>query len=229
MMPPTPTYSDEDIYATWHRPLLEDIFGHEMDLHYDLYEKTHAHRREHNGGQDQGPCVAWPSPPYRAPIWRIVTEVIGATRYLEVGTALGYCAALIVDAGGPDCQVDTIESDPLHADIAEAELSRRGLGDRVNVIRGDEADVLASLTEPYDVIFLDGESSDVTEHVGRLLRPGGAAPAIKGRLQQPLMRILEDARVTLQTGDQPRALTLSRARESYRRAVIAALEDSSGT
>ena len=112
-----------------------------------------------------------------------------------------------MDAGGPDCQADTIESDPLHADIAEAELSRRGLGDRVNVIRGEEADVLASLTEPYDVIFLDGESSDITEHVGRLLRPGGPAPAIKGRLQQPLMRILEDARATLQTGDQPRALS----------------------
>jgi predicted O-methyltransferase YrrM len=116
----------------------------------------------------------------------------------------------------------------LHADIAEAELSRRGLGDKVNVIRGDEADVLASLTGPYDVVFLDGGGSDVTLHVGRLLRPGGAAPEIKGRLQQPLMRILEDARATLQAGDQPRALTLSRARESYRRAVMAALEDSSG-
>jgi hypothetical protein len=43
------------------------------------------------------------------------------------------------------------------------------------------------------------------------------------------MRILEDARASLGAGEQPRALTLSRARESYRRAVIVALEDSSGT
>lgn len=109
------------------------MFGHEMDLHYDLYEQTHSHRREHNGGQDQGPCGAWPSPPYRAPTWRIVAEITGTTRFLEVGTALGYCSALMADAGGPNCLVDTIESDPSHADIAEAELVRREFGDRVQV------------------------------------------------------------------------------------------------
>jgi len=223
-----PAFSNEEVYAAWHRPLLEDMFGHEMELHYDLYEQTHSHRREHNGGQDQGPCVAWPSPPYRAPIWRIVADVVGAKRFLEAGTALGYCAALMADAGGPGCRVDTIESDPLHADIAEAELSRRGLGDRVNVIRGDEADVLASLNEPYNVVFLDGGGSDVARHVARLLGPGGAAPEIKGRLQQPLMKILVDARASLEAGDQAQALVLPGARESYRRAVIAALEDSSG-
>jgi protein-L-isoaspartate O-methyltransferase len=226
---PSPAYYNEEVYAAWRRPLLEDMFGDEMDLHYDLYEQTHSHRREHNGGQDQGPCIAWPSPPYRAPTWRIVAEVTEATKFLEVGTALGYCAALMADAGGPNCRVDTIESYTSHADIAEAELTRRGLGDRVQVLRGDEADVLASLTGPYDVVFLDGGRSDVRHQVDRLLRPGGAAPEIKGRLQQPLMRILEDGRASIEAGEQPRAQMLSWARESYRRAVIAALEDSSGT
>jgi protein-L-isoaspartate O-methyltransferase len=135
----------------------------------------------------------------------------------------------MADAGGPNCLVDTIESDPSHADIAEAELVRRGFGDRVQVLRGDQADLLASLTGPYDVVFLDGVGSDVRQHVDRLLRHGGAAPDIKGRLQQPLMRILENARASLEAGEQPRALTLSRAKEFYRRAVITALADSSGT
>jgi protein-L-isoaspartate O-methyltransferase len=180
-------------------------------------------------GQDQGSCTAWPSPPYRAPIWQIVADVTGAKKFLEVGTALGYTAALMADAGGPNCQIDTIESDPSHADIAEAELSRRGLGDRVKVLRGDEADVLASLTGPYDVVFLDGKGSDAHHLVDRILRPGGAPPDIKGRLQRPLMTILEDARAPIVAGEQPRAQTLSRARESYRRAVIAALSDFSGT
>ena len=226
MTTPPPVYSDEETYATWHRPLLEKLFGHEMDLHYGMYELTHSHRREHNGGQDEGPCTAWPSPPYRAPIWRIVTDAIGATRFLEVGTALGYCTALMADAGGPGCQVDTIENDSLHADIAEAELSKRGLGDRVRVLRGNAADVMANLAGPYDVVFLDG-GADVPQHVERLLRPGGAQPEIKGRLQEPLMLILRELGASLEAGEQPEALALSHARESYRREVLAALENSS--
>ena len=218
-------YANEQIYAEWHYPLLEKLFGHEIDLHHDLYELTHAHRLEHNGGKDDGPCIAWPSPPYRAPVWRIVANAIGATRFLEVGTGLGYTVALMADAGGPRCRVDTIESDPLHAEIAQAALSKRGLARRVRVLLGDAKDVMASLAGPYDVVFLDGDV-DVLEPVDRLLRPGGARPEIKGLLREPLISILGELRASLDRGD-PQAPALSRARESYRRAVIAAIEESS--
>ena len=215
----------EHIYAGWHRPLLEELFGHKMDLRDDLYELTHAHRVEHNGGADDGPCIAWPSPPYRAPVWRIVADAIGATRFLEVGTGLGYTAALMADAGGAGCRVDTIENDPLHAEIAEAELHKRGLGRGVRVLLGDAADVMTDLTGPYDVIFLDGDV-DVLEHVDRLLRPGGARPEIKGLLQEPLLSVLGELRASLDSGE-PEAPALALARESYRGAVIAALGESS--
>ena len=224
MTPQPAEYSDEDVYAAWHRPLLEKLFSQKIDLHFNLYELTHSHRREHNGDQDEGPCDAYPSPPYRAPIWGIVADIIGAKRFLEVGTALGYCTALMADAGGPDCQVDTIESDSLHADIAEAELSKLGLADRVRVLRGDAADVLASLTRPYDVVFLDG-GMDVSRHAERLLNPTGARPEIKSRLEEPLMQILGGLRVSIRAEEQPEALILSHARDSYRDAVNAALED----
>ncbi len=221
----SPGYANEHIYAAWHRPLLEKLFGHEMELHYDLYELTHGHRLEHSGGKDDGPCIAWPIPPYRAPIWRIVANAIGATRFLEIGTGLGYCTALMADAGGPYCRVDTIENDSLHATIAEAELSKRGLARRVRVLLGDASDVMARLSGPYDVVLPDGDV-DVLEHVDRLLRPGGARPEIKGCLRKPLIPVLRELRVSLDRGE-PQAPALSHARESYRHAVIAALEDSS--
>ena len=141
-----------------------------LDLHHDLYHLTHVHRIEHNGGSNEGPCVAWPSPPYRAPVWRLIADKIGATRFLETGTALGYTAALMADAGGPACRVDTIENDPIHADIAEKELARWGLLDRVRVLRGDAGDVLLSLREPYDVVFSDGGGGNIDEHLERLTR-----------------------------------------------------------
>ncbi len=146
--------SNRQIYAQWHVPLLQRLFGDTVDLHIDLYERTHFHRREHNAGEDDGPCTAWPSPPYRAPVWQILAERIGAKRFLEVGTGLGYTAALMAEAGGPESHVDTIEIDPVHADLAEAELGKRGLSPRVRILRGDARDTLQTLDEPYGCCLL---------------------------------------------------------------------------
>ncbi len=85
--------SDGQTYAEWHVPLMQRLFGDWLDLQLDLYERTHFHRREHNGGEDDGACTARPSPPYRTPVWKILTEPTGATRFLEVGAGLGYTAS----------------------------------------------------------------------------------------------------------------------------------------
>ena len=216
--------SNRDIYADWHLPLLNRLFADKLDLHHDLYHLTDAHRIEHNGGSNEGPCIAWPSPPYRAPVWRLIADKRRATRFLEIGTALGYTATLMADAGGPGCRVDTIENDPIHADIAEKELARRGLLDRVRVLRGDAGDVLLSLREPYDVVFSDGGGGDIDEHLERLTRPGGVPAAIKGRIREPLMDVLVRLRESLALGDEADAAALSGAREAYDATVSAALK-----
>jgi protein-L-isoaspartate O-methyltransferase len=149
-------------------------------------------------------------------VWRIVTEAIGAKRFLEVGTA-----AL------RRCRVDTIENDAIHADMAEAELAKRGLLGSVRVLRGDALDVLSGLAGPYDVVFLDGGGGDFSQHVDRLLRPGGAPPEVKGRLREPLLRVLTELKTSHDAREQPEPVALSLVRESYRDAVVAALQESS--
>ncbi|MGH2404435.1 MAG: O-methyltransferase [bacterium] len=99
-----------------------------------------------------------------------------AHRFLEVGCGLGYTAALMADAGGRGADVDTIESVPEHADLAEAEFSRRGLADRIRVLRGEAREILPTLAGPYDVIFLDAswrEYPQFLPHLTRLIRAGG--------------------------------------------------------
>ena len=204
--------SNRQIYAHWHVPPLERLFGDTLDFHWDLYELTHLHRRGHNSGKDDGHCTAWPSPPYRAPVWQIIAERIGAKRFLEVGTGLGYTAALMADAGGPDSRVDTIEIDPVHADLAEAELSKRGVSDRVRILRGDATEILQTLDEPYDAVFSDGGQSDISHELRRLTRPGGAGAGIKSRLREPLIGALTDLRASLANKTEPELEALSRAR-----------------
>ena len=214
---------DRRVYADWHLHLLDRLFGDRIDLHHELYQLTHIHRRRHNGGRDDGPCTAWPSPPSRAPVWHLIVEATGARRFLEIGTGLGYTAALMAEAAGPGAHVDTIEIDAEHADQAVAQLHRIGVLGSVRVLRGNAFAILPTLTEPYDVVFADGGQEDISRHLDRLTRPGGVPADVKDLLRDPLIEVLADLRAALARGGESDALVISEARDAYRRIVSGAL------
>ena len=211
------------LYADWHLPLLDRLFADQIDLHHDLYELTHAHRIEHNGGEDEGPCSAWPSPPSRAPIWSLIVQMKNARRFLEVGTGVGYTAALMASAGGPDCRVDTIEIDAAHVALAKTALKRKRLASRVNIIQGHASEVLAKLSEPYEVVFEDGGGDDLSEHLRRLIRRGGVGPEIKGRVRLPLISVLERLNDGLARGVRSEEFLFAEARAAYDNVLADAL------
>jgi len=99
-----------------------------------------------------------------------LTALARARRFLEVGCGLGYTAALMASAGGPRSHVDTIEDDPLHADLAERAFARKGLSSRIRVHRGTGRSVLPTLRGPYDVIFLDSDWREYPRYIQHLIR-----------------------------------------------------------
>ena len=219
---------DRRVYADWHLPLLSKLFGDRIELRHELYRLTHTHRRQHNGGSDDGRCVAWPSPPARAPIWHLIVEMTGARRFLEIGTAMGYATALMAEAAGPEAQVDTIENDLEHADEATAKLDKIGLLGSVRVLRGDAGAILPTLTEPYDVVFADGGGEEISKHLNRLTRPGGVSAEIIASLRDPLIEVLVDLKATLGRGGESDDLALSGARDAYSQIVSQTLDPAPG-
>ena len=152
--------------------ILREIYGEQLSIHHDLYEKSNKHREEHG----EKNCSVYPSTPAQAPVWPLLTAMVKAKQFLEVGCGLGYTAALMAEAGGPESHVDTIENTPLHADLAEEEFSRRGLANRIRILRGESRDILPTLTDPYDIIFVDadwGEYPTWLPHLTRLTRRSG--------------------------------------------------------
>ena len=214
---------DRQTYAEWHVQLIEGLFGHLIDPHWELYNETHIHRRDHNGGSDQGQCTAWPSPPYQSPIWHIIVKNTGARRFLEVGTGIGYTAVLMAEAGGSTCQVDTVESDTSHADIAEHRVDQSGLSSRINVLRGDANTVLSRLTEPYDVVFLDAGVPGTEQLANRLTTPGGVGAHVKGLTRAPLMDLMLQLRASLSKADIPAEAVLADGRRRYEDIVVRAV------
>ena len=149
---------------------LRRIFGASLRQHVDLYRRSNAHRESH--GPD---CDVYPSSPSQAALWSFLVAVTRGRRFLEVGCGLGYTAALMAFAGGPRARVDTIEASPDHADLAERLLAKKGLANRIRVLRGRAAEVLPALRGPYDVVFLDGdwwEYPSYVSHLVHLTRPG---------------------------------------------------------
>jgi predicted O-methyltransferase YrrM len=106
----------------------------------------------------------------------LLVRAAGARRVLEVGTLFGYSGIWMARELPADGHLDTIEIEKLHADAAEHWFERAGLGERVTVHRGAGAEVLATLSGPYDVAFIDADKAGYPAYARMALermRPGG--------------------------------------------------------
>ena len=107
---------------------------------------------------------------------RVLVTAIGATRILEIGTAVGYSGIWLAGALPPDGMLLTLELDPERARAARDNFAKSGLTDRVNVIVGDAQRTLSKIAGPFDLIFQDGDKNQYGPMLDRLvdlLRPGG--------------------------------------------------------
>ena len=97
-------------------------------------------------------------------------------RILEVGTAVGF-SALLMDTYSPeDCRITTIEKYEKRIPVAKENFRRAGAEGRIELLEGDAAEILKTLEEPYDMIFMDaakGQYIHFMPEVLRLLKPGG--------------------------------------------------------
>jgi caffeoyl-CoA O-methyltransferase len=101
-----------------------------------------------------------------------------AKRAVEVGTLAGYSAIWIARALPEEGHLWTVEADPRHADVAQANIKAAGLKDRVTVVEGPALGVLGILERhgPFDAVFVDADKENYPAY-GRWaaghLRPGG--------------------------------------------------------
>ncbi len=107
---------------------------------------------------------------------RVLAVAVGATRILEIGTAIGYSGLWLAGALPPAGLLLSMEVDPERARRARENFTRAGVDDRVNVVVGDAQRMLAKVAGPFDVIFQDGDKQQYGPMLDRLvalLRPGG--------------------------------------------------------
>ena len=77
------------------------------------------------------------------------------TKILEIGTAVGYSAICFSKFLSENGKIDTIERDTQRANEAIENIKQMKLEDKINVIIGDAVEILPTLNEKYDMIFID--------------------------------------------------------------------------
>ena len=97
-------------------------------------------------------------------------------RILEVGTAIGFSSIFLYTYNPVESMVTTIENYEKRIPIARKNFERAGLEGQITLLEGDAAQILPTLEQPYDFIFMDaakGQYLSFLPEVTRLLKPGG--------------------------------------------------------
>jgi predicted O-methyltransferase YrrM len=117
--------------------------------------------------------------PNEGKLLRLLAEIVGARRVLEIGTLGGYSAINLARGMAEDGSLISLEIDERHAEVARRNVERAELGERVEIRVGDARELLGQLTEngegPFDITFIDADKEDYPEYLEwtlRLSRPG---------------------------------------------------------
>ncbi|MCD7708423.1 MAG: O-methyltransferase [Clostridiales bacterium] len=97
-------------------------------------------------------------------------------RILEVGTAVGFSALFMAEYDPVPCEIVTIENYEKRINVAKENFHRAGMENKITLLEGDAAEVLGTLEEPFDFIFMDaakGQYINFLPEVMRLLNIGG--------------------------------------------------------
>ncbi len=97
-------------------------------------------------------------------------------RILEVGTAVGFSALLMSEYVPAGCRITTIENYEKRIPIARANFQRAGKDKMITLLEGDALEVMKTLEESYDFIFMDAAKGQYIHYfpeVMRLLKKGG--------------------------------------------------------
>ncbi|MFO7953623.1 O-methyltransferase [Thioalkalivibrio sp.] len=119
--------------------------------------------------------------PEQGQFMALLARLMGARRYLEIGTFTGYSALAIALVLPEEGEVVTLDKSASWAATARHYWERAGVAGRIRLELGEARNTLQALeaageTGPFDLAFIDADKTgypDYFEHCLRLVRRGG--------------------------------------------------------
>lgn len=109
-------------------------------------------------------------------ILKMFCRMIRPRRILELGTFTGYSALCLAEGLIEGGEVHTIEIDDEIEDFTRDHLDRSPFRDRIKLFIGDAIEIVPTLTDLYDIVFIDANKRDYLKYYELVLpkvRPEG--------------------------------------------------------
>lgn len=114
--------------------------------------------------------------PLEGAFLKMMTQLVRATRVLEIGMFTGYSALCFAEAMPAEGTVLTCEIDEESAVLARQYFARSPIGQKVEIRMGRALDTMSQLKGPFDLIFIDADKPNYVNYYRRsldLLSPQG--------------------------------------------------------
>ncbi|MCS6969122.1 MAG: O-methyltransferase [Cytophagales bacterium] len=116
------------------------------------------------------------SGPLQGALLSLLTRLIRPTKILEIGTFTGYSALCLAQGLAPEGKLITIDCNEETSEIARRYFAQAGLADKINILLGDAAQILPTLNEVFDLVYIDADkrrNADYYQMVLPKVRPEG--------------------------------------------------------
>ncbi|HEX5544832.1 MAG TPA: class I SAM-dependent methyltransferase [Nitrospira sp.] len=114
--------------------------------------------------------------PLEGAFLKMMTQLAGAKRVLEIGMFTGYSALCFAEALPEDGTVVTCEIDEQPAALARRYIAQSPFGSKISIRIGAALDTMRTLDGPFDLIFIDADKTNYLNYYRRsldLLAPNG--------------------------------------------------------
>lgn len=107
---------------------------------------------------------------------RMLVQITGAKRVLEIGTYSGYSSLSMAEGLPEDGIVITCDIDPKVVEFARGYHARSPHGKKITVVLGPALETIAKLDGPFDMVFIDADKENYANYYEAVLprvRQGG--------------------------------------------------------
>jgi caffeoyl-CoA O-methyltransferase len=114
--------------------------------------------------------------PLEGAFLKMMAQLVGATRVLEIGMFTGYSALCFAEAIPEDGRVITCEIDESSAAVGRKHFANSPHGRKIEIRLGPALETMRELAGPFDVIFIDADKINYVNYYRRaldLLSPAG--------------------------------------------------------